>query len=101
MIVGCVVTGLVGIVMLVLGWLLWKKEKLSLLHDYHYDKVSEENKAAFCALSGIGLLLGGIGLVVSAVLLIITDSAWSFLAFAIGFGAGLALMLLASHKYNR
>ena len=48
MIVGVLVTGGAGILIAWLGWLVWKKEKLTLLHDYHTDKVSPENRPAFC-----------------------------------------------------
>ena len=41
MILGVIVTGAVGIVCAVLGVLLWKKEKINILHDYHVDKVRE------------------------------------------------------------
>lgn len=45
--IGAIIVGLIGIVFVVLGYLLWKKERISLLHDYYYDKVSEENKKSF------------------------------------------------------
>ena len=47
-----IILGAIGALFLVLGYLLWKKERISLLHQYHYDKVSEEDKKAFCAVSG-------------------------------------------------
>lgn len=53
MIIGSIILGLVGIVFVILGYLIWKKEKISILHDYHYDKVSEVDKKAFCTLSGL------------------------------------------------
>lgn len=37
-IIGAIMTGGVGVIFAVMGWLLWKKEKLSLMHDYHVDK---------------------------------------------------------------
>ena len=43
-----IILGLVAISLIVLGYLIWKKEKISLLHEYHYDKVLEEDKKAFC-----------------------------------------------------
>ena len=45
-IIGVVITGAIGILITVLGGLIWKKEKITILHDYHVDKVSVENKAA-------------------------------------------------------
>lgn len=71
------------------------------MHDYHIDKVSAENKTAFCKMSGIGLIVIGIGLLITAVLLGVTDSAYSFLCFAVCFAIGLALLIAAGVKYNR
>lgn len=101
MIVAVVILAAVGALCILFGYLIWKKEKISLLHDYHYDKVTEENKATFCALVGKGLLLIGAGILASAVLLGVTESALSFLVMAVGFVAGLALLIYAGQKYNR
>ena len=98
--VGSIIIGLVGAVCVIFGYLIWKKEKITLLHDYHYDKVSEKDKKAFCRLSGLGILSVGAGLLITAVILGITDSLWSFIAFVIGFVAGLALLIYAGSKYN-
>ena len=37
-IIGVLITGGVGTIIAVMGWLIWKKEKLSLMHDYHVNK---------------------------------------------------------------
>ena len=71
------------------------------MYDYHIDKVFAENKTAFCKMSGIGLIVIGIGLLITAVLLGVTDSAYSFLCFAVCFAIGLALLIAAGVKYNR
>ena len=98
--IGAVICGLIGIVFLVVGFLIWKKEKLSLLHEYHRDKVLQENQKAFCALSGWGVMTIGIGLLLTACVLGLTDSAWSFIAFFVGFAVGLALLIFGEKKYN-
>ena len=98
--IGAIIVGLIGIVLVVLGYLLWKKERISLLHSYHYDKVSEEDKKAFCAISGIGVITVGIGLLITGIAIGITDSAWSFIAFAIGFFVGISLLIYAGVRYN-
>ncbi len=99
--IGSLIIGFVGIVFAMLGYQIWKKEKISLLHDYHYNRVSAEDKKAFCTLSGIGVLLIGIGLVITAIVIGITDSPWSFIAFAIGLVAGLVMLIYAGVRYNR
>ena len=93
-------TGVLALIFIYLGWLIWKKEKITLLHSYHYDKVSPSNKKLFCKISGWGVLLIGIGLLVTAIMIGITDSALSFIAFALGFVVGLVLLIYAGVKYN-
>lgn len=98
--IGAIIIGLIGIVFIIFGYLLWKTERISLLHDYHYDKVSEEDKEAFCTMSGIGIIFIGIGLLITGVLIGITNSSWSFIAFAIGFFAGFTILIYAGIRYN-
>lgn len=98
--IGALIVGAVGVVFIVLGVLIWKKEKVELLHDYHRDRVKEADKKAFCTLSGWGVLSVGIGLLITMAALWLTDSVRSFWFFAIGFAVGLALLILAGKKYN-
>lgn len=99
--IAAIIVILIGIIFIVMGYLLWKKERISLLHDYHYDKVSEKDKKIFCALSGAGVLSIGIGLIITGIVIGLTDSVWSFLAFAAGFIIGISLLIYAGIRYNR
>lgn len=72
-----------------------------MIHRYHYDKVSPGDKKVFCKISGWGVILIGIGLLVTAIIIGITDSALSFIAFALGFVVGVVLLIYAGVKYNR
>ena len=100
-IIGVLVVGGVGIVLVVIGLLIWKQEEITLMHDYHVNKVSEENKKAFCTLSGSGLAVIGVGALGTAVIFGITESLRSFVCFAVCFAAGLTMMIAAVRKYNR
>lgn len=93
--------GLLALVFIYLGYLMWKKEKITLLHSYHYDKVSPHDKKVFCKISGWGVIFIGIGLLITAIIIGVTDSPLSFIAFAVGFILGLALLIYAGAKYNR
>ena len=95
------VTGAVGVLLLILGWLIWKKEKIGLLQEYHRDQVSGADRKRFCTLSGMGVCIIGLGLVLSAVLYILMDSLWCFAAFGAGFLAGIGLLVYAIRTYNR
>ena len=101
MLIGAMIVALVGALCVVLGWLIWKKEKITLLHDYHYQYVSEKDKKAFCTAIGVGILMIGAGLLATAVLLVITDSVWSFILMTVGFAAGLVLLIHAGNQYNK
>ena len=99
--VGAIIVAVIGIVFVTLGYLMWKKGKITLLHSYHYDKVSPSDKRIFCKISGLGVIFIGIGLLVTAIIIGITDSALSYIAFALGFVVGLVLLIYAGVKYNR
>ena len=100
MILGIIIISVIGVAFLVVGYLIAFKEKVSLLHGYHYNNLKAEDKIAFCKLSGWGLISIGLGLLVTAVIIGITDSALSFIAFAIGFFVGIGLLVFAGKKYN-
>ena len=101
MVAALIIVGFIGIVFCMLGYLIRKKQKITLLHDYHYDKVSAEDKEAFCVLSGKGVLTIGVSLLITAVIIGITDSPWSFIVFFIGFVAGMRNLFIAEKRYNQ
>ena len=99
-ILGAIIIGFFVILFFVLGYLVWIKEKITLFHSYHYNKVTEENKKAFCKISGIGLIVIGIGVMVAGIICSVTSSAWGGIAIAIGFLLGLTMLIYAGIKYN-
>ena len=64
-------------------------------------KFRMRTKRLFFTLSGGGIVCLGISLLITAVILGVTDSVWSFWVFGIGFVAGLALLIFSELKYNR
>ena len=91
----------VGIIFLVIGWLIWKKEKISLIHSYHYDKVSDTNKGAYTALVGKGALIIGTGIIITGIIDLVTQTGWGWIVFGASFIVGLGFMILAGIRYNR
>ena len=96
-----IIMEVLGVLFCILGFLIWKKEKISLLHSYHYDKVTVTDKKAFCTLSGMGVCVIGVGLLASGVMMIFVETGWAFIPFGIGFLAGFSLLIMAGVKYNR
>lgn len=79
-----------------LGFLLWKRERIDIIHDYHIKKVKERDKKAYTTIMGKAMTLIAIGLAVSGIIGVITD----WIPFGAAFILGLCMMLYAQIKYN-
>ena len=99
MIIGCIIETAVGVLLIVLGSLVWFKRKVSLLHTYHYKNVKEEDLPAYCRMVGIGLILIGLGIGVTGVLNLFYLSLW-WIPVLVGFVTGLTIFIIAQKKYN-
>ena len=99
--VGGIIVILIGILFITLGWMLWAKQKINLLHEYHIDKVAEENLVPFCKQSGIGIIIAGSGMIATGVLIIIFERPIVFLVMAVTFVIGISMLVQAGNKYNR
>ena len=90
----------VGILCIILGLILWKKQKISLVHDYHCRKVKKEDIPAYTRLMGIGLLLIGIGCCLTGIINLAFKTGAGWIAFVAGFIAGILQMNKAQKTYN-
>ncbi len=99
MIIGAIIELAVGAACIILGVLLWKKQKLSVLHDYHYAHVRKEDIPAYARQMGIGLILIGAGVILTGVLNLVESSLW-WIPLAAGFAAGIIVLYRAQKKYN-
>ena len=100
MIVGFVVCIIVGLLYVVLGLLLWKRQMITLIHDYHYKSVRKSDVLAYTRLMGIELLLIGVGTWLTGIVNLSFQTGTGWIAFSIGFFAGIGLMIKAQMKYN-
>ena len=99
MLFGMIVFLAVGLLCLVFGLLLWKKRRISLVHDYHTRKVKEADVPAYTRLLGFGLLATGAGCILTGVVALGLEEPLGWIAFPAGFLVGLALILRAQKKY--
>ena len=98
-VIGCAAFVLSGLLCIGAGLLIWKKQKVSLLHDYHYRNVQEEDVPAYTKSMGIGLVTLGAGLCLTGALLPL-ESFLSWIPAQLGMVTGLAIMYKAQKKYN-
>lgn len=99
MIIGFIIDLAVGLFILILGMQIWKKQKISLLHDYHYKNVKEKDIQAYTRLIGISLILLGIGICITGLLILFESSRW-WIPILAGFVIFFLLMNKAQKKYN-
>ena len=99
MIVGVIVKEAVGVLIIVLGLVLWFGRKVSILHAYHYKNVKKESIPAYCRLMGIGLSVIGVGICGSGVLDLLYSALW-WIPLVVGFLVGLTIVYVAQKKYN-
>ena len=92
---------LLGMIFIVLGLMIGIGKKMNLIISYHCDKVSEENKKAYCSIFGLGVFFIGIGFVVTGILSVVLQSLFALIPMAAGLVLGIAFILAAIIKYNR
>ena len=96
-----VVLGAVALLFLWLGYLIWIKEKINLIHAYHYTKVKEADKKAYTSIMGKAMIVIGIGMMLSDILFLIMRTGECMIVFVILYVVGLGMMTYAQIKYNR
>ncbi len=89
-----------GVLCIVLGLLVWKSKRLSLIHSPAYSKVSPENIRAYMSLTGFGTVLIGIGICLTGLLNFVTKSFIMSLPAIAGIAAGFIFMNKAQREYN-
>ena len=88
-----------GLLCIILGLMLWKKRKLSLLHSFHYKNVKETNIPGYTRLMGTGLILTGAGICITGLFNLYYSSLW-WIPLAGGITSGIIVMHRAQKKYN-
>ena len=99
MIFGVIIDLAVGALCVVLGLLVWKKQKVSILHDYHYKNVRKSDLPAYTRQIGIGLIIIGLGIIITGFLNLADSSLW-WISLLAGFIVGLIILYKAQKKYN-
>ena len=106
-ITGAATSIIVGIICLVIG-ILNTKGNITMLHSYHTNNITEENKVPFGKTIGIGMIVIAISLFINGILYIPAEltqnTVFTMVAnivLAAGLGIGLVICLYAIKKYNK
>lgn len=91
---------LLGLIFIFIGWRIWKKEQITLIHDYHYTRVAEKDKKAYTEKMGKACILMGVGMILMGIINFISKTEYGWICFGIFFVWGIAMMFMAQKKYN-
>ena len=100
MLFGMIVFLGVGILFLVLGTLLWKKQKIGLIHEYHIQNVRKEDVQAYTRLMGFAMIAIGAGSVITGVVALGLEEPLGWIALPAGFLVGFVLIHKAQKTCN-
>ena len=99
MLLGFIVETAVGLLCIVLGLLIRKKQKVTLIHDYHYKNVAKEDLPSYAKSMGTGLILIGAGICAMGIFILFDLPLW-WIPAVVGFISGLIVFNKAQKKYN-
>ncbi|MFA9466228.1 MAG: DUF3784 domain-containing protein [Velocimicrobium sp.] len=91
---------LCSLLFIFLGYLLLKKEKINIMHDYHYKKVRAEDKKAYTSIMGKAMIVIGLGMMFSGIFCLFTESLVCMIPFGITVFIGICLMIYGQLKYK-
>ena len=92
-------TALVGVICMVMGALLMRGH-IGLLHEYHRDRVTEENRLPLGRWTGVGMLFVGASIVDFSWMMVLEWLAAAMIVLFLGLAVGIGIMLHAIAKYN-
>ncbi len=90
----------VSILTFYLGFQIKIKQRVTLIHDYHWKNVKEQDIKPYTSLMGIGQYTIGIGCLISGVLGLFLSSIVIILPLFLGIAIGFIIMYKAQKKYN-
>ncbi len=85
-----------GIAFVLLGILMWRKDKIELLHYYHYKNVSKEERQHYVKIVGKIYIFSGGSFILSAIAFLFWKYGW--IISVIGF---IMFLIRMSHIRNR
>lgn len=62
-----------------LGWRIWKEEQITLIHDYNYTRVAEEDNKPYTERIGKACIIIGIGSILTGIINFVTNTTYGWM----------------------
>ena len=92
---------IVGLICVILGLQLCKKQKISIVPNYLHGNVEQQDVKDYTRLIGIGLLIIGISTGFTGLIDYFFEIGMCYIIFVLGYIVGFVFMNKAQRKYNR
>ena len=89
-----------GLICTILGVLIWKKEKISLIHAYHHAKVKQADKKAYTTMMGKAVTLLGVSCIACGAVNYFMKTSGGWVIFAVALLYCFVSMAKAQKMYN-
>ena len=100
MIIAMILMLAVGLLCLEFGFLLWKKQRISLIHDDQTQFVKEEDIPAYTKQMGIALCIMGAGILACGILILIFQSLMGMIPLCVVLPVGIFLLIRTQMRYG-
>lgn len=94
---------LLGILIILLGMMIWKKQKVTLINGRSDIKMKEEDLKKYTESIGKAYIIVGLATVIMIILIQVASDAFRFIGFIIwilGFVISIAKIIRTQHKYK-
>ena len=98
--VALIIVLIIGFAIIFIGWCIWKKEQITLIHDYHYTRVAEKDKKSYTEKMGKACIILGIGMILMGITNFATKTAYGWIFYGVFIVWSLIIMFMAQKKYN-
>lgn len=89
-----------GIALVLVGLLLWKRQRIQLIHDYQHQNVKPQGVKPYTRLWGVALLILGACTTPIGIIDFIARTGFGWLLFALGLAACFLIGSKAQKSYN-
>lgn len=89
-----------GIIIIVLGIVIWKKQCVNLIHDNRYKRASRKDKKEYSSKIGKSVIVMGTGMFLNGIFDIFTDTEFGWVIFIITFIFSMMTIISTQNKFN-
>lgn len=95
-----IIVSFIGVIIVIVGIILWKKQKITIIHDYHYNKIKIEDIKPYTEAMFKATIVAGMTVILVAIVMMITTTSYVvYLITILGTIVFTIMFYMAQKKY--